>query len=332
MKKTLLLSLLLCAVNFAFAKKVKFAVNMTGLEIDTTGIHVAGDFQALAGFGDDWDPATTKLTKEGNTDIYSIVVDIPAHRKYEFRFFNGDKGYQSEFIPEESRVLYQFNDNRWLYVDSLRNDTTNVGAVLFAGNAPIGKKLLRFQVQLPKTIALDAKKMHIAGNWQGWKPEEITMYSFDGLVHEYIAYVDSLSTTAYKFINGNTAAQYETIVGSCTQNGNRSHVMQDHIILPVVCYAECIACKTSAANNIELLNSISISPNPFNAEFNVNFKGESNFHSVILSNQLGQILVQQIQLIGNQFTFENANLAKGVYFLKVINDKNQTATIKVVKN
>ena len=83
----------------------------------------------------DWASNTTTLTQEGSTEIYSIVVDIPAFAKYEYKFLNGDQFYEAEFVPI-IRVGYNFNDNRWIYVDSLANDTTFVGAILFAGNAP----------------------------------------------------------------------------------------------------------------------------------------------------------------------------------------------------
>ena len=129
MKKIISTALLLSifAMNVS-AKKVKFAVDMTGQIINTTGIHISGDFQTIAGFpGGDWASNTTPLTQEGTTDIYSIVVDIPAFAKYEYKFLNGDQFYEAEFVPVESRVGYNFDDNRWIYVDSLADDTSFVG-------------------------------------------------------------------------------------------------------------------------------------------------------------------------------------------------------------
>jgi len=165
MKKFLFTALLVTVSIHVFAKKVKFAVDMTGIAINTTGMHVSGDFQTLAGFaGGDWNSGSTSLTQEGTSDIYSIVVDIPAFAKYEYKFVNGDQFYEAEFVPELSRVLYNFNDNRWLYVDSIANDTTFVGAIMFGGNAPAGLTLIRFYVDMQnETIA--AGGMHVAGNF-----------------------------------------------------------------------------------------------------------------------------------------------------------------------
>ena len=77
MKKIISTALLLSifAMNVS-AKKVKFAVDMTGQIINTTGIHISGDFQTIAGFpGGDWASNTTPLTQEGTTDIY--ISDQP---------------------------------------------------------------------------------------------------------------------------------------------------------------------------------------------------------------------------------------------------------------
>ena len=49
MKKILFILVLLNG-SFAFGKKVKFAVDMSGQIINPLGIHVTGDFQTAAGF------------------------------------------------------------------------------------------------------------------------------------------------------------------------------------------------------------------------------------------------------------------------------------------
>src|SRR5207248_6349550 len=112
MKKFLLFALTLFSLSTALAKKVKFAVNMTGQTINTLGVHVWGDFQVAAGYTSDWAPNLTLLTQEAaDTNIYSMIVDIPAFAKYEYTFLNGDQGYDAEFVPQESRVGYNFNTN-----------------------------------------------------------------------------------------------------------------------------------------------------------------------------------------------------------------------------
>ena len=111
MKKTVLV---LACITFSFvamAKKVKFAVNMLNETVNTTGVHVMGDFQQVAGFSNgNWQPNTTQCTQEGSSTIYSVVVDIPANAKYEYIFLNGDQSYEVEFVPVICRVGYNFDD------------------------------------------------------------------------------------------------------------------------------------------------------------------------------------------------------------------------------
>src|SRR6185503_10791552 len=98
MKKALLISAVLFISVGAFAKKVKFSVDMDTITINVNGVHVTGDFQDEAGFASDWDPGTTAMLQDvSDPSIYSIVLDIPAFQKYEFKFVNGIFGYETEF-------------------------------------------------------------------------------------------------------------------------------------------------------------------------------------------------------------------------------------------
>ena len=106
MFKKLIILALVFNTGFVFAKKVKFAVDMTGQVISPNGVHISGDFQTEAGYPTDWDAEATTLTKEGSTNIYSVTVNIPAFRKYEYKYVNGDKFYEVEFFLHGSGHLH----------------------------------------------------------------------------------------------------------------------------------------------------------------------------------------------------------------------------------
>lgn len=330
MKKFILLLALAALTGSGFAKKVKFAVNMTGIEIDPGGMHIAGDFQTVAGFpGGNWEPDTTPLEKEGDTDIYSIIVDIPAFQKYEYRFVNGSGFYGSEFIPFESRVGHDFNDNRWIFVDSIANDTTYVGAILFGGNAPDGMYLLRFQVNMQNEPNIASEGVHVAGSFQGWDPAGIRLYSFVNQLYEIICYVYP-GSYEYKFFNGNTAESVEIVSGNCVINGNRQAEVLDHLIIDPVCFAHCVDCIFVGIEDTNNPTAGIIYPNPCSDFVFLNLPGSEtvlvSIFNIIGSEVLSQEIAGQIR-----YRLDVKSLKGGLYFM-VLRQNEATMTAKLFKH
>ncbi len=264
MKKIILYTLLLFTSQTLLAKKIKFAVDMGTYTISSLGIHVMGDFQTIAGYsGGDFNPATTTLTQEGSTTIYSIILNLPAFQKYEFKFVNGDQSYEAEFVPDQSRVGYNLNDNRWIYLDSLQNDTTFAGAVLFNGNAPAGKKLIRFLVDMQNVGTISPNGVHVAGPFQSNDPAKTRLYSFGNNIYEVITYFSTTGIQQFKYYNGKTLGDTEIVPGSCAVSGNRTTNVINDSILIAVCYNQCVACVPSGIKTTVIqYNALKIYPNP----------------------------------------------------------------------
>ena len=85
----------------------------------------------------------------------------------EFKFVNGDQGYESEYVPDEVRVGYDFDDNRWMYVDSLSNDTSFIGAVQFGLSSPANKFAIRYKVDMTN-VSLTANGVHTSTNYNAF--------------------------------------------------------------------------------------------------------------------------------------------------------------------
>jgi hypothetical protein len=308
------------------AKIVKFSVNMKGQEIRPAGIHISGDFQTLAGFpGGDWNSATAKLTpREDFPYIYEITVNIPAFRKYEYKFVNGELFYEVEFVPEESRVGYDFVDNRWIYIDSLNNDTTFIGPLMFGGNAPEGKKMIRFVVGM-NGQTIDNNGVHVAGSFNGNSYSASRMYSFTGTAYEYMAYVDSLSVITYKYANGNSLNKAEVIVGNCAEEGFRSVTVTNDIVLDSLCFASCELCKTTGLTKSDISQVLKVYPNPSNNVINLELQYSSSLDYTLSSMSGVEVYVGKLSPNTTQ-QISCENLAAGVYLLKV---SNQTFRILV---
>jgi len=329
MKKIILSVILLSITANAFAKKVKFAVDLGAQTISPQGVHITSDFQTLAGYpGGDWTSNTTPMIQEGLTGIYSLVVDIPAFAKYEYKIVNGDQFYEAEFVPIESRVGYNFDDNRWIYIDSLANDTTFVGAIIFAGNAPAGLTLLRCVVDMQnETVSPDG--VHLAGNFQGWNTSSNILYSFGSNIYETITYITA-GTYEYKFYNGNTSGSSEIVPLTCGVNTNREIQVTSDIVLPTVCFGSCVACIPNGISENVTSSEISISPNPATNYSIVQLNNNSVSHTIYLTDVTGRVIHEYNNYNGKTLRIEKQNLEAGIYFVTILSDANIASTVKLI--
>jgi hypothetical protein len=335
MKNSIRVSIVFCFIllglNTLSAKKVKLSVNMTGQTINPNGLHVSGDFQTLAGYdGGDWNSATTALTVEpNNPKIFSVIVDIPAGRKYEFKFVNGDLFYEVEFVPEESRVGYDFNDNRWFYLDSLANDTTLIGPLIFAGNAPEGKKLVRLKVDLKGQSTINSNGIHVAGTFNNFSYTSAYMYKFINEIYEYQAYADSGATIDYIFVNGNTEANAEVIPTSCAVNGRRQVVLLSDLVLDSICFSNCGFCTMTGLSKLESLNNFTIYPNPALEEITINGLGDVKEFQVSIYDSNGKLMLDKSILNNQSINLNGVLFSQGIYVVK-IRSGNQVSTKKLM--
>ncbi|MCW3084427.1 MAG: hypothetical protein JWP12_1793 [Bacteroidetes bacterium] len=328
MKKIITLAFILATAFSATAKKVKFAVDMTGITINSTGMHVAGDFQTVAGFsGGDFNSSSTSLTQEGITDIWSIVVDIPAFAKYEYKFLNGDQFYDAEFVPVESRVGYDFDDNRWIYVDSLANDTTAVGAVLFAGNAPAGLNLIRYLVDLQTQSSIASTGVHVSTDYQSYDPAKTRLYSFGSNIYEIINYVTS-GTHLFQYVNGNTGVSAEIVPAGCATGTYRSVTVPHDTVLATVCFASCSACVAAGIAENETAKTPQLFPNPANEYTTLKFNSTST-HTVYMSDVTGRI-VRSYNYVTDELRIEKQDLNAGIYFISIQNTDKISTSLKLI--
>ncbi|MCE3225848.1 MAG: C-terminal target protein [Bacteroidetes bacterium] len=309
------------------AKKVKFAVDMTTFTISPNGIHVMGDFQVIAGFSADWDAGATTLTQEGSSNIYSIVVDLPAFQKYEFKFVDGDQSYEAEFVPDEARVGYGFNDNRWLYVDSLTNDTTFLGAVKFSGNSPAGKTLIRYKVDMSNAGTVSSNGVHVTTSYQP-DPAKIRLYSFGSGVYEIINYVTT-GNYSFKYYNGNTSGNAETVPGGCATSGMRTTGLPKDSILPVVCFEGCSACVVGVKENSLAEQIFRMSPNPAANLVTLHLKSGSVTSVVVFDNTGKQVII--LRELPASGIIDVSGLGKGIYFVRAFGNNNISQTQKLIK-
>jgi len=327
MKKIVLLLLPFLLSLPASAKKLRFTVDMDTITVNPTGVHVFGDFQAVAGFpGGDWQSNTTPMTQVGTSTLYSVIVDIPAFVKYEYKFINGDQSYEVEFVPDQARVGYNFNDNRWIFLDSLADDTTDMAAVVFSENAPAGLELMRLYVDM-QSVLISPPGVHVAGDFQGWNPATTRMYSFGGTLYEIIAY-GTAGTYQYRFYNGNTASDSETVPASCMVNFNREIQVSSDTLVDIVCLSSCTACPTGIPEN-EFSSGISLAPNPASLEAVLKFEARMKA-TVSLFDISGRRVISKYVDSEKNLRIDCRDLEAGTYFIHVLSATGMAAVKKLL--
>ncbi len=113
-----------------------FNVDMSNETISPNGVHVAGNFQTVAGCRTDWNPGTCSLADPDNDQVYSATVNIPTG-SYEYKFINGNQWGEDEIPPAECTV--GATHNRQVIV----MNNLNIPPVLFNSCNPVVVLLFR---------------------------------------------------------------------------------------------------------------------------------------------------------------------------------------------
>ena len=316
--------------NLSEAKYVRFAVNMkySGM-LNSNDAYMSSTFQAAIGMGIDLSHGYLHMTQSAaDTNIYYATYNIPAFQMYEYQFELGVAGYDIENIPVESQSLA--NGYRWLYVDSLSNDTLKLPAIYYSGNNSATDSMYRFKVSMANET-LSTNGVHIAGNFQGNNPATSRMYSFGSGVYEYMAWLTPGTQVEYKFYNGNTTAASETVPTACATNGNRIIASVSNAqILPTVCFSDCINCYPLSVANVGKLNKLSLAPNPMTTNAILSFNDDAKSHTLRIMDVQGRVVAYFDNIYSNTFEINKTNMPPSMYFLQIANDKNESKTLKLI--
>ncbi|MFC7670338.1 alpha-amylase family glycosyl hydrolase [Hymenobacter humi] len=79
--------------------QVRLAVNMQGQTVARTGVHVVGNFQALAGYGTNGDATAIELRDDNSDGTYEVQLSLPAPGRFQYRFVNGNTLAGAETVP-----------------------------------------------------------------------------------------------------------------------------------------------------------------------------------------------------------------------------------------
>lgn len=146
---------------------LRFKVDM-GLQasVSANGVHVAGNFQAAAGFGADWQPNTTRLYQVAtlNTNLYERIVYVPAGT-YQYKYLNGNAWGDDESVPSACAV----SNNREINVSAASVLGPVCYAMCVACPSSIQQYSVTFEVDMQNYEACNAvDSVTVAGTLNGW--------------------------------------------------------------------------------------------------------------------------------------------------------------------
>lgn len=174
-----------------------------------------------------------------------------------------------------------------------------------------------FQLNM-QGFTVNPNGVSIAGDFQGWTPGVtfLTDTNADG-IFEFTATLTEATTISYKFINGTSWAQEESVPSSCgVPNGfggfNRTFVVPgNNIVLEPVCFSSCSNCpviapQITAVFQVDMSNEI-VSPN--GVHLAGDFQGW-NPTSILMNDMGGGLYEAQVSVDQNTiltYKFVNGN-------------------------
>ncbi len=327
----------LCAP--VFQATVIFKVNMTQETVSPNGVHVAGDWQAEAGFGGDWQPGASQMLDGDGDGIYELTVELVTGT-YAYKFINGNAwdgaDNSNEPVPAacnvagnrqmelvEGQNIFEFCYNQCTAACITNPDAANITFRVHMGN---------------ETVAPEGVWLMGSFTSPAWQSGAIQMsVGSTPNVYEATVLIEGSADIRFKFANGAPTSTEEngnfTELGCGVSNGiggwDRTHTRsgQDEV-LNIVDYNLCTSILSVA--NAEY-GQVRIYPNPSSGVSFIELENP-NSHSLRMSivDITGKVVNENLLITSNRFEIKTSSLSPGLYFLNVVNERSERAVYKLM--
>lgn len=231
-----------------------FRVDMSQETLSPNGVHVAGNFQAAAGYGGDWMPGASPLADPDGDQVYELTVEVPPGT-YLYKFVNGSSWNEKPELPSGDCAIGDGggNFNRQVTVGEAG---LNLAAVTFDScNATLRLAVnMEMETVAPEGIFVMGDFQEAAGLPENWDPTALPLQDEDGDgVFETRLSVPP-GDYQYVFLNGSTV---ETAPLDCTvagPEGQRVREVQAEVggAGPLVyCFNSCTLCDPAFSLDFE---------------------------------------------------------------------------------
>ncbi len=279
-----------------------------------------------------------KLSKMGNTTFYVAVIKLDSgEAKFKFRFHkNGNTNWEGG------------GDRVW---DLSANDTLDLTCF---GSRDIGpcpskpaNQKITFIVDLSNEIPDAQGRVYVMGTFQtpNWQAGAIRMSPLPGKTGFYTAVVNDVCPGKfnYKFVNGDSSqtANEETFTDStdrdCVEpsgvggfNRVYTRTTANDVTLAYV-FSSCEVADLSGLRDVAgLLSNVKLYPNPTSSVVNIEFNDAAKSHNVTVMDIAGKVIASYTNVEENKFTMNKTDLATGMLFVNITNNRGEGKTLKLI--
>ena len=232
MKKLYLnFALLACLPLWSQQVQVTFIVDLQLETVHDSGVHVAGDFPPPF--------EMHKMTNIGNA-LYAVTIPIDTGQTYSYAFFNGNT------VGEIEAISPPCNTGQFGYrsFTSVTSGSQTVGPFCFSSCSPCPAVAANatFRVDMSEQT-VSPNKVHIAASFNSFSlgQDEMTHQGSGIYTYTHSGFVNDI--IGYRFVNGNSISDFETVPGGCAVGGNRGLIIPPGgVNTDVVCFSSCDTC------------------------------------------------------------------------------------------
>jgi hypothetical protein len=306
---------------------VTFKVDMSRENITSSGVHLAGSFN-------NWSYTQTPMTLTPNS-IYEATVNVLENATHQYRFVNGNTVSGLETVPVSCGVLN--GTGQYDRQITVPNHDTTYNAVCFSmcSHCPASVTVTCRVDMQGETVSPDG--VHVSGTFNNWNYAQNPMTSIGGTIYETSMTMDEGTYMEFKYANGISALQAETVPGACALNGNRYFTVPAHdTVMTSYCFGSCTACGTIAQySHVTFrvdMHLQSVSPNGVHLAGTFQGWNPASTPMTLSTNEIYTFTDSLLTNTSIQYKFVNGNTVSGYELVPIACSSNGDRSLLVPSN
>ena len=216
-------------------RQVTFKVDMSRENITSSGVHLAGSFN-------NWSYTQTPMTLLPNS-IYEVTVSLQENVACKYRFVNGNNVTGLETVPASCGVLNGTGQYDRQYLVAPHDTTFLPVCFSMCSHCPANVSVT-FRVDM-QNETVSPNGVHVSGTFNSWNYAQNLMTVNSGTVYETSMNLDEGTYMEFRYVNGNSAQNMETVPSACALNNNRYFTVPGHdTVMTAYCFSSCVPCGT----------------------------------------------------------------------------------------